>query len=316
MGECGMGEWNSTPLSRRGLLLATGALGVSRWVSAGDEPASPDVEAVRKRAEEMGLGTLKTSESDRYVVLGDAPEAFRAAAKNICDGVAADFLRVFKAKGFAVERPKSKMVVVVLSGPEEFAKFLGVPQEEATGGIYDLETNRLVIFDNRAREDAGPNVARANTVALTHEATHQLCFNTGLLSRAADIPLTISEGLALYAEIRSPNGKPTKLGDLNRYRLQDLTRAGQPWIPLQELLTKDSLFDDPQTRGIADAESWLLTYYHMSTKERVPAFRAYLSALSTRRDATHRREDAESKLGDLEALDKRLKWSSRTLSGY
>jgi hypothetical protein len=123
----------------------------------------------------------------------------------------------------------------------------------------------------------------------------------------------------MYAEIRSPNGKPTKLGDRNPYRLQDLTRAGkagQAWIPTLELLTNDSLFDDPATRSLADAESWLLTYYHLATKASVPVFRAYLATLSTRKDATHRREDAESSLGDLELLDKRLKWSSRALLEY
>jgi len=302
-------------LTRRGLMIAVGAAGMTRLLTADDRPAT-DVDPVQERAKAVGLGTLKTSESAHYVVLGDAPDAFRAAAREICEGVAKDFLTLFKARGFAVERPKEKMVVVVLSGPDEFAKFMGVPQEEATGGIYDLDTNRLVIFDNRAREDAGPNVARANTVALTHEATHQLCFNTGLLSRDADIPLSISEGLAMFAETRSPDGKSIKLGDLNRYRMQDLIRAskaGPPWIPLRELLTKDSLFDDPETRGLADAESWLMTYTFMRPP-RLPAFRAYLSALSSRKDDTHRLADAEAHLGPLGPLDAAVRRSFATMS--
>lgn len=292
-------------LTRRGLLIAVGASGLARVITAEDRPLPADVGAVQDRAKAVGLGTLKKSESERYVVLGDAPDAFRAAANDICEGVATDFLALFKAKGFAVERPKEKMVVVILSGPEEFAKFLGLPQEEATGGVYDLETNRLVIFDNRARQDAGPNVARANTVALTHEATHQLCFNTGLLSRAADVPLCVSEGLAMFAESRSPDGKSIKIGDVNRYRLQDLvkaSKAGPPWITLRELLTKDSLFDDPETRGLADAESWLMTYT-LLRPPRLPAFRAYLSTISSRKAATDRLADAEAHLGPIGPLD-------------
>jgi hypothetical protein len=120
----------------------------------------------------------------------------------------------------------------------------------------------------------------------------------------------------MYAETRSPDGKSTKIGDVNRYRLQDLARAarnGPPWIPLRDLLTKDSLFDDPETRSLADAESWLLTYTLMRPP-RLPTFRAFLTAISARKDDMHRREDAVAQFGPLEPLDEVLKRNFRSLS--
>ena len=44
-------------------------------------------------------------------------------------------------------------------------------------------------------------------ITLSHEATHQLTFNTGLLNRKGDVPMCIAEGLAVYGEIRSGPGR-------------------------------------------------------------------------------------------------------------
>ncbi len=65
------------------------------------------------------------------------------------------------------------------------------------GGHYDLDTNRLVMFDFRPASDeidlqADPE--RVNLLALVHETTHLLCFNTGMLSRQTDVPDWVSEG--------------------------------------------------------------------------------------------------------------------------
>ena len=51
---------------------------------------------------------------------------------------------------------------------------------------------------------------RVNLLALVHETTHLLCFNTGLLSRKANVPAWVSEGLATYVEIW--RNKQTQIG--------------------------------------------------------------------------------------------------------
>src|SRR5262249_33190682 len=138
-----------------------------------------------------------------------------AEALEICEALAKDFLKHFKEKEFPVVAPDHRLTVVLLADAPSFAKFLGSEEGEAVAGIYDLDTNRLVVFDNRGNGVA--LAARANTVALVHEATHQLCFNTGLLDRKGDVPLCISEGLATYGEVRRPRG-PDRVGSLNRER--------------------------------------------------------------------------------------------------
>ena len=56
---------------------------------------------------------------------------------------------------------------------------------------------------------------------IIHEATHQLAFNRGLQARFADVPLWVSEGIALYFEtpdLRNSRGWQT-VGAVNRVRL-------------------------------------------------------------------------------------------------
>src|SRR5438270_263562 len=62
---------------------------------------------------------------------------------------------------------------------------------------------------------------QSNMETVTHEATHQLTFNTGLLDRRSDIPLCSVEGLAMFSERRKLRG-PSEPGQLNLRRLEEL----------------------------------------------------------------------------------------------
>jgi hypothetical protein len=297
-------------ITRRSLLLVACVLAAAPvW---GHAPRNdPEEMEVRAQAREAGLGPLVSRSTPEYLVIGDAPRAFQEEALKICEGLQTDYLEHFREKKLPAEKPSERLTVVVLSGPQAFAAFQGIAQDHAVGGEYDLETNRLVIFDNRAREAAGPNVRRANTVSLVHEATHQLTFNTGLLDRTGDVPACVSEGLAMYAEVRPPKGGREKVGSVNRQRLEVL-RAGAPWFPVAKLLTEEALLADPQTAQPAYAESWLLVHYLLSQKPE--AVRAYLEAIRPRRDAKHRLQDARACFGDLEQLDKALVAYAKRLS--
>ena len=52
-----------------------------------------------------------------------------------------------------------------------------------------------------------PRASHRNMETLAHEGTHQLSFNTGLLSREGDMPLCIVEGLGTYGEARKTSGQ-------------------------------------------------------------------------------------------------------------
>ena len=294
------------------------ALAAPPKLSAEDAEERRKVEA---RAEEAGLGPFRVSRTTHYLALGDAPAAFGEKALAICEGLARDYLDHFRTRKFAVEAPKGRLTVILLGSAKSFATFLGRPEGTAVGGQYDLDTNRLVIFDNRDNNRA--DVARAesaNLVALAHEATHQLTYNTGLLRREGDVPLCIAEGLAMYAETRKPTGRSAP-GQVNVERIKALAIArgqGARWIPLPELLNGDGILggdDGEPSQQAAYAQSWLLVYDLMKAAGRLDGFRAYLTAIGSRKDDAHRLEDAKEHLGDLEALDAALRKHADRLVG-
>jgi hypothetical protein len=253
---------------------------------------------------------LGVTRGELYLGVGDADEAFRATAIKLCEALARDFLKHFQDRHFAVQRPESRLLMVVLSGPAELAAFLGQNPGDDVRGIYDIDADWLVLCDNRAGP-GGPKAERANTIALFHEATHQLCFHAGLLQRAGDVPLAVSEGLAAYGEVRSVNGR-TPIGALNGPRRDVLRplfdRAGRllgTLFPLAGLLADDELLNQPATQQRAYAQSWALVHMLMQPDNQA-RMRNYLEAIKPRRNTHARLDDAARHLGDLGELGEQL----------
>jgi hypothetical protein len=306
---------SDTDQTRRDWLRGAALLGLG--LTAADAPPRdagppnrPDpVESIRLRARKAGLKAFRSVETPHYAGAGDADEGFLIEALKVCESLAASFQNYFEGKGFDVRWPGRRMVVAVLGGRASYEAFKGKPAAPNEGGHYDVGDDLLVVYDFRnGAERDGVDPTRLNTFTLVHEALHQLTFDTGMLSRAADVPVAVSEGLATLGEswmLRSPN-----LGKVNRHRLAEIR---SPWIPVDELLTRDGLFDDPETEGPAYAESWLLMYEQLKTREKAAKLRGYLAAIRERRDPAKRLDDARRTLGDLGRLDAALKKSARLL---
>lgn len=302
-----------TPLTRRSWLVGLAGF-AGAWACApargwGDDDAG--LESARKRAIASGISDLRTARTDHFEAIGNAPESYLTRALAICERLGRDYLAHFQAKGFSRLRwPRERMTVVALAGVKDFSAFLGEEADEALGGIYDLDANRLIVFDTTSQGDrATVSAARVNTFTLTHEALHQLAFNTGLLERHGDVPLCISEGLAMYGEVRKADGV-SPLGQINRPRLEGLKLSrsqGQSWIPLPTLLVRDDAFLQPETEQLAYAQGWLLVYHLLRNKEEVPKLRCYLEIIAARQDAEKRLEDARGAFGDLDELDQELR---------
>src|SRR5207253_922227 len=96
------------------------------------------------------------------------------------------------------------LVVVTLADRKSFNAFRGATMSTEVGGYYDRKNNALFVFDHRVATDGKAVTAPRylNQIALAHEATHQLTYNTGMIEREGDVPLAIVEGLAMYGEIR------------------------------------------------------------------------------------------------------------------
>jgi len=308
--------WVQQRVSRRRFMIAAIGGSMAATAARAAEPKAAregfesELNAVQELVRKAGLKGVRSSESEFYYGIGDAPDAYRKRAIEICHELASVYLKHFQDKGFAVEAPKRKLIVITLKSRKSYETLIEDAPGADVGGHYDLETNALVVFDFTADKDKkDASSRRINTFTLIHESLHQLMFNTGLLDRQADVPRAVSEGLATYGELWLSSARRVPFGRVNMRRLQvlvDSRAAGDEWLPLEKLLTDDNLLDQGETVQEAYAQSWLLVHYFMRP-DRTAKFREYLSTLKTRRSPEQRREDAQTHLGDLGKLDGNLK---------
>ena len=154
----------------------------------------------------------------------------------------------------------------------------------STGTVSKLEARSHDSPDETRRPDKA--TVEVNNLVLIHEATHLLCFNTGLLSRSNDVPLAISEGLACYGETWRPKLKNATFGGPNPGRAQvfaESKAAGLDWIPLDRLVADDALFADAKTQQLAYAESWLWIWNILGNATKRPKLKAALLKVADER---------------------------------
>jgi hypothetical protein len=268
-----------------------------------------EIAQIQQKLTVAGLGRNAEARSEHFLVLGNAPQAFQRQALARCEELGQAFLSHFRERGFEVDFPNGRLTLITLKDLDSYGALLGEAPGKDIGGHYDLETNRLVIYDFRSRRDElAAQAERINLFTLVHETAHQLSFNTGLLSRANEPPLCISEGLATYTELWSP-GIKNSIGGKNRSRLEVLRQAGD-WIPIADLLAGDAPFE-PETQQLAYAESWVLIHYFLRTSARRPKLRDYLDQLRAARKPGDRAKVAEKALGPLARLNRDLKEEAR-----
>jgi hypothetical protein len=276
------------------------------------EEAEREFERAKARVQAATSRPLITLRAEQYQALGDAAESFIKITLNDCENIARDYLTYYQGQGFDVKRPGRRLTVVIFLDERPYLEFARrfVPGITVYAwGFYSRLENWLVLFDFRNVPLNERKAGFKNVKTLAHEGTHQLTFNTGLLNRRGDAPRAVIEGLASYGETRPLHGRGQP-GRINGSRLDDLAhiRRRVKWISATELLT-----DDAGTFGttldqtlLAYAQGWLLVYYLMNSRTRLPQFQAYLKTISTRTDNTHRYGDAEKHFGDLDRLDGEL----------
>jgi hypothetical protein len=145
---------------------------------------------------------------------------------------------------------------------------------------------------------------------VSHEATHQLAGNTGLMPRGKIALRWAHEGLASYFETSSDavwNG----IGAVNERRLKSYYRvSSNETMRSIELLVSDLLFDGAQNaRAEVDAygQAWALTHYLMENKpEKLVEYYRRTSELDTSDGSIKRKELVDvfvDVFGDLNKLE-------------
>jgi len=212
------------------------------------------------------------------------------------------FKNYWRLRGLKLRDPDMPLVALIFDTQASYARYARTELGDATAnivGYYSFRTNRMTMFDltkmnrlqgvgRRLGTSAQINLflmhpdAERMVATIIHEATHQLAYNCGMHQRYADIPLWVSEGLAVYFEtpdLRSKQGW-RNIGGVNRRRLDRFRRyaaARQPET-LKELLVDDNRFRMPETALDSYAVAWSLNHYLIH--RRCGQYVKYLSMLA------------------------------------
>jgi hypothetical protein len=265
--------------------------------------------------EELGSGMAWLRTSHQLVGSSGEPEVVRSLAELLSRHYL--YYRDFMSRrGLPYVEPRFPLVVVILDDREEFASYARREGKEKASedfmGYYSLETNRVVVLLSKARGRG----EWTNVTTLLHEATHQLCYNTGLFQRYAHLPKWLVEGLAMYFEAPevSEGQELTweRAGAPNAVRWERFQRFRQRRSvdSIRELVLSDDRFRSPTEMLDAYAESWALT--HFLAQKRPVQFQRYLQILSRRQPLQEYRplerlEDFRRAFGDdFALLDRQL----------
>ncbi len=215
------------------------------------------------------------------------------------------FCNYWQRRGLKLREPESPLVALLFDGKASYERYARADLGDAVQSIvayYSLRTNRVAMHDltgSGGLRGVGRHLtstAQINALlmrpdsyrmvaTIIHEATHQLAYNCGFHTRFADIPLWVSEGLAVYFEtpdLRSSRGW-RNIGGVHRYRLAQFRKylVQRPPNSLSSLIADDSRLKNTSTGPDAYAEAWALNYYLIrKQREAYIRYMQYLEAKS------------------------------------
>ncbi|MBW3595985.1 MAG: DUF1570 domain-containing protein [Planctomycetes bacterium] len=255
---------------------------------------------------------FQTHDTAHYVICYNTSRAYAHWCGALYERLYRAFINYWTHRGFELHDPESPLPAIIFADKPTYARYAQADLgegAEAVIGYYNMRTNRVVMYDLTGVENAGLGRAASSaahinrvlsrpqaerTVAtIIHEATHQIAFNCGLQARYADIPLWVSEGIAVYFEtpdLQSSKGW-RKIGDVNRERLFQFRQylRARPADSLKTLVAGSRRFHNPQTAPDAYAEAWALNYYLL--RRRFDDYRGYLEMLAAKKPLIHDTEE-------------------------
>jgi len=235
---------------------------------------------------ELGPG-FQLYSTKHYLICYNTSDAFARWTGAMFERLYRAFHTFWKRKRFQLHEPEFPLVALVFADRASFERYareaLGDAVKEVIG-FYNQRTNRMVLVDltgvapQRRRYMTSREIRRLlsrpgaeRTVAtVIHEATHQIAYNTGLQRRFSDVPVWVSEGLAMYFEV--PDLKSSRgwrgLGKVNPVRARGFLQyfPKRPPDSLVQLMKDDKRFRDPQQMHHAYDEAWAWYFFLMKTR--------------------------------------------------
>jgi hypothetical protein len=269
--------------------------------SSDDRPFTPATAAElgKRLLADLPAG-FRLHPTKHYVVAYDTSREYAEWASSLLEGLHKALVRYWKRAGVELEKPEFPLPIVIHSTAAAYnaaGRAEGVPLGAV--GYYHMTTNRVRMYDITGAQELRAGGMRSGSrreithmlslpaaeplvATIVHEATHQVCFNTGLMQRYADLPIWLVEGMAAYFE--APGAGTSRgwsgIGRVNDRRLQTFRRHLPDWngSSLTSLLASDDRLRDGRTAGEAYADAWALNYYLI--KKHGDAYVAYVKELS------------------------------------
>ncbi len=286
--------------------LADGSLtiipqGALKKRTPGDDPAPITPQEMLARIEgEFGEDLFRGRVENQYVVgvVLTAPlpkTSERRVAANLLKaarymgGIETMFQRFCKSMRIPREDPKFPLVVLIFETDDDFNAYTtkhtggkGLSAENIAG-FYSPQTNYLYVRMSECYSFATP----------LHEAIHQQCFNTAVLSRLAPLPVWFSEGIATGFEGNGDKVQSDPL-KLNAVYAKIIMQSGG--LPRQmswdDVVTTDQVFRGDIFAGSAYIHAWSMHWLLVSKyRKEYPEYLKYLISLEplaeeTRQDRT------------------------------
>jgi len=212
------------------------------------------------------------------------------------------FYNYWERRGLKLKEPELPLVALIFADQASYEGYARTELGDAAAsvvGFYSLRTNRVTMFDLTGTKGLQGAARRFTSTAqingllmqpeaerlvatIIHEATHQIAYNSALHTRYADIPLWVSEGLAVFFEtpdLRSSQGW-RNIGGVSLSRLAQFRHylTTRPPESLQSLVQDDMRFRQAGTALDAYAEAWALHHFLITT--RLNDYVRYLQKLS------------------------------------
>jgi len=264
----------------------------------GPDPESMAPEAMLDRLEkEFGAENFRGTVQRQYVVgivltaplpkssEGRVQTNLRKAARYMV-GIEAKFKRFCTSMRVPRDEPTFPLVVLLFETDDDFEDYT-TKQSGGNGlsagniaGFYSSLTNFLYVRMSECYTFATP----------LHEAIHQQCFNTRVLSRLAPIPVWFAEGIATGFEGNgdSVRSDPQKL---NAQYAKLLVEAGRPprGMSWSDVVTTDAVFRGDIFAGEAYLHAWSMHWLLVSRHRREYAdYLKYLNTLEPLSDVSNR----------------------------
>jgi hypothetical protein len=265
-----------------------------------------------------------------FVICHNTTRAYAQWCGALFERLYAGFTNFWTRRGLKLHEPELPLVCIVFADANSYHRFAAAELGDSAKHIvayYSLQTNRVTMYDltgDQAIRRSGDRRGSTNQInqmlarpeaermvaTVIHEATHQIANNAGLSERFADVPLWVSEGVAVYFEAPDlSNSKGWKtIGEVNRPRLAAFREflPRRPANSLVTLVSDDKRLRDPRQGPEAYAESWALNYFLIRQKPK--EYLAYMGLMAAKKPLVpdspdDRLAEFKSAFGDLDRLE-------------